>query len=83
MTGMRVNFHITTRAMKDLNALTAKDRNAIILKLQTFAHTGAGDVKKLKGRPEYRLRHGVWRAMFEIDDGVVVLRVLHRSLAYD
>ena len=78
-----MTFIISSRAKKDLDGLPTKDRDAIITKLQTFARTGAGDVKKLQGRPEYRLRHGVWRAMFEIEDGIIVLRVLHRSAAYD
>ena len=78
-----MSFIISSRAKKDLDGLPIKDRDAIISKLQTFARTGAGDVKKLKGRADYRLRHGVWRALFEIDNGVIVLRVLHRSVVYD
>ena len=40
-------------------------------------------MKKLKGRSEYRLRHGDWRVLFEIENGIIVLRVLHRRNAYD
>lgn len=55
---------------------------AIEAKLEHFAATGAGDVKKLAGSSIYRLRHGDWRALFEIEDGVIVLRVLNRKEVY-
>jgi len=43
-----------------------------------------GDVKKLTDfSPEYRLRVGPWRVLFEIEgDRIVVYRILHRSRAY-
>ena len=78
-----MDFHLSTQAKRDLDRLPPKDRNAIIVKLQAFAQTGAGDLKKLKGRSEYRLRHGDWRVLFEIENGIIVLRVLHRRNAYD
>lgn len=70
------------RALKDLKAMPAKDSVAIMAKLESYAATGAGDVKKLIGSPYYRLRHGEWRAIFSVTDGVLVLRVLHRREAY-
>ena len=44
----------------------------------------AGDVKKLTNfTPEYRLRVGNWRALFEIEGTTVVIyRVLHRREVY-
>jgi len=54
------------------------------LKLDLLADDLQGDVKKLTDTsPEYRLRVGTWRALFELEDGrVVVYRILHRSKAY-
>ncbi len=78
---MQVTF--TRTAMKDLRKVPAKDRQSIIEKLQIYGETGQGDVKKLKGRTEYRLRHGNWRALFEIEGDVIVVRVAHRSEAYN
>ncbi len=45
----------------------------------------SGDVKKLKAFvPNYRLRVGDWRVLFEIDgNSIVVHEVKHRSEAYD
>jgi mRNA-degrading endonuclease RelE of RelBE toxin-antitoxin system len=45
-----------------------------------------GDVRRLAGRPESRLRVGDWRILFIRDDArqaVRVLRVLPRGRAYD
>ena len=43
-----------------------------------------GDIKKLTDHwPEYRLRMGNWRALFEIEgDKIVVYRIRHRREAY-
>jgi mRNA interferase RelE/StbE len=43
------------------------------------------NVKKLAGRPGYRLRVGDWRVIYELDDAVLVLaveRVAPRGGAY-
>lgn len=77
-----MTLSITARALKDLKAMPAKDSTAILRKLEAFAANRSGDVKKLAGGNLYRLRHGEWRAIFEIADGVIVLRVLNRREAY-
>jgi mRNA interferase RelE/StbE len=46
----------------------------------------AGSVRRLAGRPEFRLRVGDWRVLYVRDDArhtVRVLRVLPRGRAYD
>ena len=49
-----------------------------------FCGTLTGDVKKLTDHtPEYRLRVGDYRVLFEVEGStVVVYRVLHRKDAY-
>jgi mRNA interferase RelE/StbE len=44
----------------------------------------SGDVKRLTNfEPEYRMRSGNWRALFEVDgDRVIVYRILHRKDSY-
>ena len=74
---------LTAKATKDLRKLPAKDQDQIIQKLEVYAASGAGDVKKLKGRAGFRLRHGVWRAMFVVEGNVIVVSILHRSAAYE
>ena len=74
---------ITKTAAKSLRKMPVADANAMIEKLENFAATGEGDVTKLVGSEFYRLRHGQWRAIFEIVDDVIVLRVGHRREIYD
>ena len=53
--------------------------------LEALADGLKGDVKRLTGfTPEYRLRVGDYRDLFEIEDGtrIVVYRVRHRRDAY-
>lgn len=77
---MQVTY--TTAARKQMRKMPAKDRAALMAKLAVYAETGAGDVKQLVNRSEYRLRHGQWRAFFELDGGVIVVKVAHRREAY-
>jgi mRNA interferase RelE/StbE len=73
----------TRTAIKALKALPAKDREAIMKKMD--AH-GAGlpqDVAMLKGSDILRLRHRDWRVVFEEDaEAVTVLDVAHRREVY-
>lgn len=78
---MQVTF--TTAATKALRKMSKKDAAALVGKLTVFASTGAGDVKKLVGQPFYRLRHGDWRAIFQIEDDVLVVRIAHRREVYE
>ena len=73
---------IHPNAEKVLNKLPVRDSEAIKAKLQIYADTGHGDVKKLTERDEYRMRIGVWRALFVIRGDMIVLRVAHRREAY-
>ena len=77
---MRVNYRPS--ALKALNEMPAKDRNAMKSKLAIYAETRAGDVIKMVGTDEWRLRHGQWRAIFAIKDGILVIRIAHRRKVY-
>lgn len=56
----------------------------IVRKAEALQNDLAGDVKKLTGfTPEYRLRVGHYRVLFEVEGSqVVVYRVRHRKDAY-
>lgn len=44
----------------------------------------AANVKRLQGRPEYRLRVQDWRVIFRIDDGIVWIDdIAPRGSAYE
>jgi mRNA interferase RelE/StbE len=70
-----------TRQWLDLSADVRRRLNA---KLTSFAQTGQGDVKRLKGRAGSRLRVGDWRIIFYTEGNVtVVVAVGHRREIYD
>lgn len=77
---MKVDYRPS--ALKALNAMPGKDRDAIKAKLALYAETGTGDVIKMVGTDEWRLRHGQWRAIFVIEDGILVIRIAHRRQVY-
>ena len=56
----------------------------MIPKIEALSDNLSGDVKKLTNfTPEYRLRLGNYRVLFEVEENkVVVYRVLHRKDAY-
>ncbi len=55
----------------------------IIDAMDRFASLGLGDVKKLRGSEEYRLRVGDWRVRFLADEAVlVVVSIKPRGGAY-
>jgi mRNA interferase RelE/StbE len=72
------------RSVKDLKKLPAELRRRIIEKVAEMTEDLAGDVKQLTNfTPEYRLRVGDYRVLFEIEGNtIVVYRVRHRREAY-
>jgi mRNA interferase RelE/StbE len=64
--------------------LSPQVRERIRKKLDVFAATGHGDVKKLKGQAGARLRVGDWRVIYYEEGGTkVVVAVGHRREIYD
>ena len=76
----------THRARKARKTLPPVIRQRIDKALQVYAEAPAlaRNVKKLRGRPELRLRVGDWRVLF-VDDGhvVTVVAIGHRREIYD
>jgi mRNA interferase RelE/StbE len=72
------------RALKDLKSLPKSTQRRIIAKTEALRNDLAGDVKRLTDfTPEYRLRVGDFRVLFEVEElKIVVYRVLNRKDAY-
>jgi mRNA interferase RelE/StbE len=72
------------RAIRDLEDLSPEVRRRIIEKIEAMQQDLAGDVKRLTNfTPEYRLRVGDYRILFEIEGTrLIIYRVLHRRQAY-
>jgi mRNA interferase RelE/StbE len=77
-----MKVHFSNEARKGLKSMPVADQVAIVGKLVRYAETGVGDVVKLVGEAGYRLRHGHWRAVFELVDGIYVVRIAHRRDVY-
>ena len=75
---------VTSRAISQLAKLPAADRKAILAKVRRYAETGAGNVTRLQGRPEFRLRQGNYRAIFEETAATItVVGIGHRRDIYE
>ena len=72
----------TASALRQWAKLAPAVRERIKAKLEAFAATGSGDVKRLKGRDGCRLRVGDWRVIFIDGATVVVVAVGHRREIY-
>jgi mRNA interferase RelE/StbE len=72
-------------AVKDLQSLPRSMSQRIVEKIEALRTDLAGDVKRLTNfTPEYRLRVGDYRVLFEVEASkVIIYRVKHRSDAYN
>jgi mRNA interferase RelE/StbE len=73
------------KAIKDLRRIGRSQATRIAESLERLQQDLQGDVKKLTNHtPEYRLRVGDYRVLFEIDgtDRLIVYRIMHRREAY-
>ncbi len=77
---------IKPSAAKEIEALPKPDRRRIVAKITSLSHDPRPPgCEKLSGHDRYRLRHGNYRILYEIQDVallVVVVKVGHRRDAY-
>ena len=81
---MKYKVELKPRAIKDLKDIPKPDGKRIIEKLKFLEDDIQGDVKKLTNfTPEYRMRVGDWRILFEVEgEKIIVYRIRHRKEAY-
>jgi mRNA interferase RelE/StbE len=72
------------RAIRDLRAIEKSQARRIAEKIALMKADLAGDVKRLTNfTPEFRLRVGEYRVLFEVEGNkVLIYRVRHRKDAY-
>ena len=70
--------------MRQLEKMSLDVARRIRSKIDRLTNNLAGDVKRLTNySPEYRLRVGDWRALFNVDgETISIERISHRSDAY-
>lgn len=81
---MKYAIEFKPGALKDLKKLNKQETQHIVEKIESMEKGLSGDVKRLTNfTPEYRLRVGDYRVLFEIEGGnIVVYRVKHRKEVY-
>jgi mRNA interferase RelE/StbE len=82
---VRYEVELKPRARKDLRRISKADAARVVDALEELEDGLTGDVKRLTAfAPEYRLRVGDYRVLFEIEQSnhVVVYRVRHRRESY-
>jgi mRNA interferase RelE/StbE len=77
-------IELMPKAIKDLKSLPKADIQKILEKIKTLENGLIGDIKKLTDfTPEYRLRVGNYRILFEIkEQKITIYRIKHRKDAY-
>jgi len=72
------------KAQKELSELDKKYQILILSKIEKLSDGLSGDVKKLTNfTPEYRLRVGIYRVLFEIEGQLIIIyRIKHRKESY-
>lgn len=81
---MKYTIEIKPQVIKDCKRLPKPSVKKIFMKIEDLSDKLKGNVKRLTNfTPEYRLRVGDYRILFEIEnDTIVVYRVKHRKEAY-
>jgi mRNA interferase RelE/StbE len=81
---VKYRIELKPKAEKDLKELPKADLARVLERLRWLENNLHGDVKRLSNHfPEYRMRAGDYRALFEIaGDQVIVYRILHRRESY-
>ena len=82
---MNYTIGLKPRAIKDLRRIQKKDATKIADALEKLENNLTGNVKRLTNfTPEYRLRVGNFRVLFEIEEenSIVVYRIVRRREAY-
>jgi mRNA interferase RelE/StbE len=87
VTGAPWRVEVKSRAKKDLTRLDLPMRRRVVEAVRKLADDPySGALRKLTGRPEFRLRVGDWRVLVTLDEDtgtVQVQRILPRGRAYD
>ena len=83
--GMFYEINFKPTSVKDLKKIDKKNQKVIINKIEKMSDNLTGDIKKITNfTPEYRLRIGDYRVLFEIEgNNIIVYRIKHRKESYN
>lgn len=82
---MHYEIEFKPKAIKDLEGLPGNTRERVISKIEAMQDDLQGDVKRLTNfTPEYRLRVGDYRVLFEVEAAnIIIYRIKHSREAYE
>jgi len=81
---MKYQIQFKPKAIKMLKKSPPTDSQKILAKIEKLTDNLEGDVKKLTNfTPEYRLRVGNYRVLFEVEERLIVIHAIkNRQNAY-
>ena len=81
---MRYSVQFKPKAVRDIEGMPSRIQTRILAQIEEMSNDLKGDVKKLTHlMPEYRLRVGDYRVLFEIEERMIVIyRIRHCREAY-
>jgi len=81
---MKYDIQFKPKAIRDIEALSSRTQSRILTRIEAMSNDLKGDVKRLTNfSPEYRLRVGDFRILFEIErETIIIYRIRHRREAY-
>jgi len=81
---LRYDVQFKPRAVRDIERLPSRIQAQILARIEEMSDDLKGDIKRLTNfTPEYRLRVGDYRVLFEVEEKTIVIyRIRHRREAY-
>ena len=81
---LRYDIQFKPRAVRDIERLPSRIQAQVLARIEEMSNDLKGDVKRLTNfTPEYRLRLGDYRVLFEVEkETIVIYRIRHRREVY-
>lgn len=81
---MKYDIRFKPKAVRDIQGLPSRIQARVLARIEEMSDDLKGDVKQLTNfTPEYRLRVGDFRVLFEIErESIIIYRIRHRREAY-
>ncbi len=81
---MKYDVQFKPKAVRDIEDLPSRIQARVLARIGEMSNDLKGDVKRLTNfTPEYRLRIGDYRVLFEIEEETIIIyRIRHRREAY-
>jgi mRNA interferase RelE/StbE len=81
---MKYDVQFKPRAIKDIESLPSRMQGQILARIEEMRDDLKGGVKRLTNfTPEYRLRVGDYRILFEMEgEAIIIYRIRHRREVY-